>query len=79
MLGEMPVNSAICQPTDGERVPAGQVSLRGYAMTGGDRSVPWVDVSINGGENWVTAKLQEGNEPWAWRFWETLVDLDPGQ
>src|SRR5919199_874861 len=32
-----------------------------------------------GGESWITAELQEGNEPWAWRFWETSVDFDPGQ
>ena len=62
-----------------ETVPAGQVSLRGYAITGGDRSVQRVDVSTDGGESWVTAELQEGNEPWAWRFWETSVDLEPGQ
>ena len=79
MLGEMAVNSVICQPTDGETVPAGQVLLRGYAITGGDRSVQRVDVSTDGGESWVTAELQEGNEPWAWRFWETSVDLESGQ
>ena len=48
MLGEMSVNSVICQPTDGEAVPAGQASLRGYAITGGNRSVQRVDVSIDG-------------------------------
>ncbi|MBV9453395.1 MAG: molybdopterin-dependent oxidoreductase [Rubrobacter sp.] len=79
MLGEMSVNSVICQPTDGGTVPAGQTSLRGYAITGGDRSVQRVDVSIDGGKSWVAAELQEGNEPWTWRFWEASVDLEPGQ
>lgn len=79
MLGELPVNSVICQPTDEQTVPAGQISVRGYAITGGDRSVERVEVSIDGGESWATAELQEGNEPWAWRFWEASVDLKPGQ
>jgi len=79
MLGELPVNSVICQPTEEETVSAGQVSVRGYAITGGERSVERVEVSVDGGESWATADLQEGNEPWAWRFWEASVDLEPGQ
>jgi sulfite oxidase len=79
MLGELPVNSVICQPGDGETVQAGTITLRGYAITGGNRSVQRVEVSIEGSESWLTAKLQEGNEPWAWRFWEASVDLEPGQ
>ena len=79
MLGELSVNSVICQPTDGETIPASLVTIRGYAITGGERSIERVDVSVDGGESWITADLQEGNEPWAWRFWETSVDLDPGQ
>jgi len=39
MLGELSVNSVICQPTDEETVPAGPISVRGYAITGGERSV----------------------------------------
>jgi sulfite oxidase len=79
MLGELSVNSVICQPTDEETVPAGPVSVRGYAITGGERSVERVDVSVDGGKTWTTADLQEGNEPWAWRFWEASIDLGPGQ
>lgn len=79
MLGELPVNSVICRPTDEETVSAGPVSVQGYAVSGGDRSVERVEVSVDGGESWVTAELQEGNEPWAWRFWEASVDLELGQ
>ena len=79
MLGELSVNSVICQPTDEETVPAGPVSVRGYAITGGERSVERVDVSVDGGKTWTRADLQEGNEPWAWRFWEASIDLGPGQ
>lgn len=79
MLGEMSVNSVICQPTDQETVAAGAVWIKGYAITGGERSVQRVDVSLDGGESWKTANLLEGREPWAWRFWEASVDLEPGQ
>ena len=80
-LGELSVNSVICQPTDGETVLAGQVALRGYAITGGERSVQRIDVSIDGGESWTTADLLEAEEetPWTWRLWEASVDLSPGE
>src|SRR5215204_1467256 len=39
MLGELSVNSVICQPADEETLPAGPISVRGYAITGGERSV----------------------------------------
>jgi len=79
MLGELSVNSVICQPADEEMLPAGPVSVRGYAVTGGDRSVERVDVSIDGGESWMSAVLLEEKGPWAWRLWEASVDLDPGE
>lgn len=79
MLGELSVNSVICQPTDEETVSAGPVSVRGYTITGGDRSVQRVDLSIDGGENWMPADLLEGIEPWSWRFWKASVNLSPGQ
>lgn len=79
MLGELSVNSVICQPADEEMLPAGPVSVRGYAVTGGDRSVERVDVSIDGGESWMSADLLEEKGPWAWRLWEASVDLDPGE
>jgi sulfite oxidase len=79
MLGELAVNAVICQPAHEETVPAGSVSVRGYAITGGDRSVQRVDVSIDGGESWMSADLLEEKDPWAWRLWEASVDLDPGE
>jgi sulfite oxidase len=80
MLGELSVNSVICQPTNEERVPPGPVSVLGYAITGGGRSVERVDVSGDGGESWVTADLLEGGgSSWAWRFWAASLELGPGE
>lgn len=63
MLGELSVNNVICRPTHEGTVSAGSVSVQGYAITGGERSVERVDVSTDGGETWTTADLQERSDP----------------
>ena len=79
-LGETPVNAVICAPEDGGSLPAGPVTVRGYAVAGGGRSVEWVDVSVNGGKSWVRADLVEGGgEPWAWSLWEANLNLAQGK
>jgi sulfite oxidase len=42
-LGEAPVNSAICRPAAGDRVPAGPVLVEGWAAAGGERSIERVE------------------------------------
>lgn len=79
MLGETPLNSIVCDPAEGEALTEGPVSVRGYAIVGGDRRVERVEVSPNGGNTWVEANLEEGgNHPTAWRFWEASLNLGPG-
>lgn len=79
MLGELPVNAVICTPEDGEILQTGPVSVRGYAITGGDHCIERVDVSANGGETWIQAELSgDGDHSGMWRFWETNLDLSPG-
>jgi len=77
MLGESPVNSVICSPLEGEKLRAGRVTVRGWAVAGGDREVARVDVSGDGGRTWKTADLGAG-AGWTWRFWEAPLDLAPG-
>jgi sulfite oxidase len=81
MLGEMPVNAAICRPMEDETLPAGSVLVHGYAITSGERSIERVDLSTDEGRTWVGADLLEKGKdhPWAWRFWEAELQLDPGQ
>lgn len=80
MLGEMQVNTVICEPMDGASSEAGPVSVRGYAVAGGGRRVERVDVSSDGGRSWVQADLLEGaDDPWAWSFWEASLDLSSGE
>jgi sulfite oxidase len=80
MLGEISVNAVICRPSDGASVSAGSVPIQGYAIAGGGRRVERVDLSTDEGRTWTGADLLEGeDEPWAWRFWEANLELDPGR
>jgi len=78
-LGEMAVNSVICQPGPGERLARGLTQVRGYALTGGGRQVQRVDLSIDGGRTWREARLGETVSPWTWRLWSAEVELPAGE
>ncbi len=79
MLGEIPLNSVVCDPGEGAVLPAGPVPVRGYAVAGGARRVERVEVSGDGGESWVEASLEKhGDHATAWSFWEAGLKLAPG-
>jgi DMSO/TMAO reductase YedYZ molybdopterin-dependent catalytic subunit/glyoxylase-like metal-dependent hydrolase (beta-lactamase superfamily II) len=77
-LGETPVNSVICQPAHGAVVPGPRVLARGYAITGGTREIERVEVSLDRGATFVTARLLGGGQAGAWRLWEAELELGPG-
>ena len=79
MLGEIPLNAVIWAPKDGETLPRGPVTVRGYAIAGGDRRVARVEVSADGGATWTEATLTEGDGPASWRLWEAVVEPGPGE
>ncbi|XP_076124210.1 sulfite oxidase, mitochondrial [Alosa pseudoharengus] len=88
-IQELPIQSAITQPADGATVDRSmeEVTVRGYAWSGGGREVVRVDVTTDGGKTWHIAQLQnseKGQEPasspppgqaWAWKLWEVTVPL----
>ncbi|XP_028855337.1 sulfite oxidase, mitochondrial [Denticeps clupeoides] len=88
-IQELPIQSAITHPAEGSPVDSsmGEVTVRGYAWSGGGREVVRVDVSVDGGKTWHVAQLQnaeKGEEPapspppgraWAWKLWEITVPL----
>ncbi|XP_049588638.1 sulfite oxidase, mitochondrial [Syngnathus scovelli] len=89
-IQELPIQSAITVPADGAVVPrAGEeVTVKGYAWSGGGREVVRVDVSLDGGKTWQVARLRSGDdektpEPsplgraWAWKLWELTAPLPP--
>lgn len=86
MLGEMSVNAAICAPEAGATVPEGKCEVKGYATAGGNRKVERVDVSIDGGESWITAEFVQSADDassndgrWTWRLWMCVVELSKGK
>jgi sulfite oxidase len=79
MLGELAVNTVVCRPADGERVVAGRVAVAGIALAGGARSIARVDLTTDGGASWTEARLLEEEGDWAWRRWEGMVELAPGE
>jgi sulfite oxidase len=76
-LGELSLSSAICDPLDGAELGAGPVTLRGWALAGGQRTVERVEVSADHGAHWTVATLTE-SLPGAWRRWEAKLDLPAG-
>ncbi|KAG6042103.1 hypothetical protein E4U41_005651 [Claviceps citrina] len=104
-IQEMPVQSAITtlqlgrwtKPSDSSTgplqsaPPQQEITLGGYAFSGGGRSVIRVDVSLDGGTSWHQARLLpdcvskngtpspcHGHAAWAWRRWtfEGHIPLD---
>lgn len=72
----------------------GEVLVQGYAITGGGRKIARVDaaarnlftgrvdaaqdVSSDGGVTWTTANITQGDQQWAWTFWEARLRLEIG-
>jgi sulfite oxidase len=75
-LGEIPVNSAICYPRDGEAVSGTRLLARGYAIVGG-RRIERVEVSLDRGRTFRPAELTGGNGS-SWRLWEAELEVGPG-
>ncbi len=78
-IEEMPLNSAICEPTAGDVLPAGPALVRGYAVAAPGRDVARVDVSADGGCHWTEAALERpGAAPWSWTLWAATLPLAAG-
>ncbi len=77
-LSEVPVNAVILDPTPDQVVHAGQVPVRGWAMGSGGKPLTQIEVSPNGGCDWLPARISTDGAPWAWTFWEAVLKLTPG-
>ncbi len=77
-INEMPLNAAICSPVDGAHVGSGSCLIDGYAVAFG-RAVSRVEVSVNGGTDWVQADLTaRPDAPWSWTQWRATMNLSAG-
>ncbi len=77
-LTEVPLNAVILHPLAGQVLPAGPVSVRGWAMGPGMRPVAAVHVSLTGGRRWIRASIESPGTGWSWSLWEAVVDLPAG-
>ncbi|CAF0747568.1 unnamed protein product [Brachionus calyciflorus] len=82
---ESPIQSAICQPVDGNIIKRenGKFIAKGYAFSGGGNEIESVLVSIDNGQNWKNATLKKFDRPlyrsWAWTLWEAEFDIPEGK
>jgi sulfite oxidase len=77
-LSSLPLNCDILTPTDDDRIAAGPLTIRGWALAGDGHDVCRVDVSVDQGRTWGQAKLDPPPSRWAWRMWSHTVDVDTG-
>ena len=78
VITTMPLNAAICEPQPGAALPAGETAIRGYAIAT-DRAITRVDVSPNGGRDWIQATIEDhGSNRWSWTLWHATLDLPAG-
>lgn len=78
-INELPVNSAICEPTAFAELKAGPTTIRGWAQASA-RSIARVDVSGDGGRTWSQAVLEHDEaSPWSWTLWRIELDLTTGE
>jgi sulfite oxidase len=78
-LSSLALNCDILDPTDGDQVSAGELSIRGYGIAGDGRSVERVDISLDDGLTWQQADLHRAPSKWSWRPWSLTVDVEPGR
>ena len=79
MLDELFVSAAICAPLDGASLPAGPVTVSGYAVGQGGSPVERIEVSADGGQTWTEAALRGVRRQWTWQLWSATVQLAPGR
>ncbi|KAI6671409.1 hypothetical protein NL676_006294 [Syzygium grande] len=83
---DFPVQCAICSLEDVNAIQPGKVKVSGYAASGGGRGIERVDISIDGGKNWVEASRYQKDgisyvagdirsDKWAWVLFEATVDI----
>jgi sulfite oxidase len=78
-MSATPINAVILEPLAEQKVPAGRVMVRGWAMGSEARPLTSVEVSPNDGHAWVPARISVAGREWTWSFWEAELSLGPGR
>jgi sulfite oxidase len=79
------VTSSICEPLDGSSLPAEstEVTVKGFAWSGGGRGISRVDVSVDDGKTWIVADITaqpddsspSNSRSWGWTLWRADVPV----
>lgn len=79
VIKDIRVKSIITEPLNTDKLPEGVVPVRGTAYAG-EAGIQGVEVSVDDGKTWNTAKLIGLQETYAWRHWEYLWEArDKGE
>jgi sulfite oxidase len=78
-LYEYAINSVIAVPSAETAVNPGRLKVRGFALPRGaaDRSLKKVELSIDGGQKWIEAKIDAPLKKFCWGLWSAEVDITP--
>ena len=70
-----PINAAVCTPSFGSDVAAGEISVAGYALPMGitGSKITQVNVSADNGKNWKPAIIQNQQNDFCWSLWTAKV------
>ena len=74
VVTDIDIKSIIVEPAGGQALSAGIVPIRGAAYAG-EAGIKKVDVSVDNGATWHPAELIGLEQPYAWRRWEYLWEI----
>ena len=69
------VKAIIVEPADDETIMTGTVPIRGAAYAG-EAAIKKIEVSVDQGASWHPARLVGPEQPYAWRHWEYLWEVN---
>jgi sulfite oxidase len=77
-LSSLSLSCGILEPDDGAIIPAGPLTIRGYAIAEDCRRIARMEVSLDQGGSWQRAELKPARNRWTWRQWSFSVDAARG-
>lgn len=78
MITSMGVRCVILAPRHDDEIAPGSQVIGGRAWSGAG-AIDRVEVSVDGGESWVDAHIEEPRERWLWVRWSHRWDASPGR
>jgi DMSO/TMAO reductase YedYZ molybdopterin-dependent catalytic subunit len=77
VVKDIQIKSIIVEPEKEQILSAGIVPIRGSAYAG-EAGIEKVEVSVDQGKTWHPADLIGPEQPYAWRHWEFLWEVNVG-